>query len=239
MQDETTTDESLDAQAGQTAPEPKDQENTAADNQAEVTSHPSESDKSEPQGDNSDEAEIKEWAAKKGVNLEDPIALAKLARETEKSFHAKSGEVSALKKAVGAQTSEADEGSVESEAYPIINRLRVAEFYNEHPEAKDYDEQMAQIVEEKPYLAQDLEVLFDVARSRSAATETLKARQEGRKEALDIQAKAQQAGAPKAAPTGKPQTAGKYTSADIEKMSLKEYQELKDSGFNPYTDIAD
>jgi hypothetical protein len=238
VSDETTTTESSDTQASESS-QPEVTNNEAAESQAETTSQSDDSEVTEPQTDNSDETETKEWAAKKGVDINDPIALAKLARETEKSFHAKSTEVSELKKVVGAQTPEGvADGTVEADAYPIMNRLRVAEFYNDNPDAKQFDAKMAEIVDEKPWLAQDLDVLLAVAKSESAGEAALKARQDGRKEALDSVAKATAAGAPKATATGKAQPKKGVTEADIEKMTPKEYQELKDSGFNPYTDIV-
>lgn len=239
MNDETTPSETLDTQASDSS-HPQDQLNDEAAQSSDNTSQSSETESNEPESsDTSIDPEIKEWAEKKGVQLDDPIALAKLARNAEKNFHDKSTEASALKKAVGSQAAESADSAIEQEAFPIINRLRVAEFYQDHPDAVQYDAQMAEIVDQKPWLGQDLESLYLIAKAQSTATEALQARQEGRKEALNSVAQAQRAGAPKAAPTGKPAPAKRYTSADIDKMTPQEYMTLKASGFNPYTDVVD
>lgn len=236
---ETTTEETFESVAAELEQsQPQETTETTAESTTEETSQSDETVVTEPEEDNSDEnADIKEWAAKKGLKLDDPIALAKAAREAEKAFHSKSTEASALKKSMGDQGKNSGETDLEAETYEQLNQLKVANFYQEHPEARELDATMAEILEEKPYLAQDLEALLAVAKDKVTPVKLEQARQEGQREERERIAQGQSAGAPKAQPTGKESTK-RVTEADIENMSLAEYQALLDSGFNPYTDIA-
>lgn len=234
--EESTPAETFEEVAAEIQSQPPTDESPTAESTTEETSQSDETVETEPQEDNSEEADIKEWAAKKGLDLNDPVAVAKAAREAEKAFHSKSTEASKLKKAMGDQGKEAGESDVEAETYETLNRLKVAEFYQEHPEARDLDTVMAEILDEKPWLAQDLESLYAVAQTKTEAKKILEARQQGQREERARIAQAQAAGAPKASATGK-ESSKKITEADIEKMSLKEYQELKASGWSPYSDL--
>lgn len=235
--EETTTEETFESVAAELQSQPQTDESSTADSTTNETSQSDETVETGPQdGDNSEEAEIKEWAAKKGLDLSDPVAVARAAREAEKAFHSKSTEASKLKKAMGEQGKESGEDELQAETYETLNRLKVAEFYNEHPDAKELDTVMADILDEKPWLAQDLESLYAVAQAKTAVIKTAEARQEGQREERARIAQAQAAGAPKASATGK-ETPKRVTEQDIENMSAREYADLKASGWNPYTDI--
>lgn len=162
--------------------------NTEAVNQDEDTSQTSEADNSESDEDNSDEdAELKEWAAKKNLPLDDPLKLAKMYREAEQVIGKKSGQ---LKSAV----SEANTAAGTEDYQALKNEVEALSFWVNHPGAKErYESAMVDILEEKPYLASDLDAVLDIAKGRSTtdAATRLADRKAGGKEAL---AQAEQAG---------------------------------------------
>jgi uncharacterized membrane protein YgaE (UPF0421/DUF939 family) len=180
--------------------------------------------------ESSEEAELLEWASKKGIKTDDPVAILKMARESEKMMHSATQEAKALKNSVEAVSE--DEGLDRSDT--LLNRLQVTEFYLNNPGAKDLDEQMAEIVTAKPYLANDLDTVYELAKSRASAVDNIAARQDGRKEALAQVAKAEKAAPPNASATTR-QGKEDVTDADIANMTASEYIAFKkETGFDPF-----
>lgn len=198
--------------------------------QDEVASEATESDTETTTTDESEKDELLEWAEKKGLKTDDPKALLKMVRESEKKMHEATKEANALKNSVYSVSEDNGLDEVNS----TLNRLAVTEFYLNNPEARKYDEQMAEIVLSKPYLAGDLEVLYKLAKADSMATENVVERQAGRKEALAQVAKAESAMPPQAQASTRQGYKG-VTDDDIAKMSLEEYEAFKkDTGYNPF-----
>lgn len=187
MSEDTTTSDSVDAGADEAQLEEAEL-NTEAVNQDEDTSQTSETDESgSSEEDNSDEAELRDWAAKKNLPLDDPIKLAKMYREAEQVIGKKSGQ---LKSAV----SEANTATGTEDYQALKNEVEALSFWVNHPGAKEqYESTMVDILEEKPYLASDLDAVLDIAKGRSTtdAATRLAERKAGGKEAL---AQAEQAG---------------------------------------------
>lgn len=190
MSEDTTTSDSVDEAAEATTDTAE--ENTEAVNQDEDTSQTSESDDdsgSDDESDNSEDTELKDWAAKKNLPLDDPIKIAKLYREAEKALGKRGQKEGQLKTAVSAANA-----SSETEDYQALkNEVEALSFFVNHPEAKQFEGEMVGILEEKPWLTSDLEVVLDVAKGRSTtdAATRLAERKAGGKEAL---AQAEQAG---------------------------------------------
>ena len=181
----------------------------------------------------SDDTDILEWASKKNIDVEniDKTQLLKMVKESEQKMHSATQEANALKTTV--QTVGSDEGLDDTSL--LLNRLKVTEFYINNPDAKSLDEDMAKIVNEKPYLADDLETVLEIARARRYTADTLAARQAGRKEALAVANKAEQAAPPQTSATTKA-TKTELTDADFANMSTAEYLEFKKNHpeFNPF-----
>lgn len=189
MPEDTTTSDSVDSGADE-AQLDDTEVNTEAVNQDEDTSQTSESDDdSGSEQDNSEDSELKDWAAKKNLPLDDPIKLAKMYREAEQALGKRGQKEGQLKTAVSAANATSD-----TEDYQALkNEVEALSFFVNHPEAKQLESEMVGILEEKPWLASDLEVVLDVAKGRSTtdAATRLAERKAGGKEAL---AQAEQAG---------------------------------------------
>lgn len=176
------------------------------------------------------EKDLLEWAEKKGLKLDDPIALAKMVREGDKKVSQYSSEAKALKDSVN--TVGEEQGL--DDTSQMLNRLQVTEFYLNNPDAKALDEEMGKIVNDKPNLSGDLDLVYEIAKSRTQATKSIEERQVGRKEALAQVAKAEQAASSQASATTREGT-HETTDADIANMTVTEYQAYKkDTGFNPF-----
>lgn len=200
-EDTTTTDapvaEGVDA-ASTTAPA---QPETTESAPAEV----SESKTAEPTNTNDDE--LTEWASKKGLEVDltnpDVAKLAKMQREAEKKMHESTSQASELKNIIkeeAAQMVTADDGEVaqmRQQLQVMQANQAVNDFYASHPEAREYDADMAKLVQDNPALANaGLEGLYDIARARrmdAGGSEQLK--REGGKEALQDLALKQKAAA--------------------------------------------
>ena len=221
--DTTTTTEQESVQAD-ISPQPEEPETQAV--QAEEVSETSEADNQSTDQDD----DILQWAEKKGLNTEDPKQLLKMVRESERKMHEATTEANALKSSV----KEVSEDAGLDETSSMLNRLMVTEFYLNNPEAKKLDSQMAEIVTSKPYLANDLEVVYELAKAKASAVNTMAERQAGRKEALAQVAKAEAAQPPSTSASTRQAPKG-YTDEDIAKMSLSEYEAFQqETGFNPF-----
>lgn len=186
MSEDTTTSDSVDSGAEQAQLEEIDQ--AEAVNQDEDTSQANETDESESSNeDDSEDTELKDWAAKKNLPLDDPIKLAKMYREAEQKLGKKGQKEGQLKTAVSTANATSDTDNYQA----LKNEVEALSFFVNHPEAKQFETEMVGILEEKPWLASDLEVVLDVAKGRSTAATRLADRRAGSQEAL---AQAEQAG---------------------------------------------
>jgi len=226
-EDTTTTTEQESVQADVVSPQPEEPETQAV--QAEEVSETSEADTTN-QTESSDDDELLAWAEKKGIKTDDPKVLLKMVKESEQKMHSATQEAKALKTTVN--TVGEEQGF--DETSQLLNRLKVTEFYLNNPEAKQLDEQMAEIVTAKPYLAEDLETVYELAKARSSAVNNVAAKQQGQKEALAQVAKAEKAAPPNASATTR-EGVKQVDDAAIAAMSLSEYNAWKkESGFNPF-----
>lgn len=182
----------------------------------------------------SDEFDYESWLGKKGIDpstSEGKAAIAKSWREMEKKMHETSSEAKQLRETFNVIGEEQglDDTSI------LVNRLQVTDFYLNNPDARKYDEKMAEIVREKPYLANDLTTVYKLAKFESAEKEIIAQRQQIQKETLAQVAKAEVAAPPQASASTRETTPTELTDDQIASMSLKEYEEWKKStGFNPF-----
>lgn len=228
MDEETTTSSVVDDTASNDSQPVADNTNDEAVTETSETSQTSDAEETGPQADNSEDTDIKEWAAKKNLPLDDPMKIAKMYRESEKELGRKGQEAGQLAKA----SETASESLGVDDLQATNNRLSVLEFYTVNPEARDYDGKMAEILNDKPYLAQDLDTLYVLAKARTAEAELLAARQAGKKDALSAAAQAEQAGAPKATATTR-ETPKAVSDEEIGNMTPVEYATWRQNN-NPF-----
>lgn len=225
MEEDTTTTTEQETVQAQEIEQPESPETQAvqSEEQSEETTDQTTSD---------EDAEILEWANKKGVKTDDPIALLKMVREGEKKMHTATNEANALKNTIN--TTGEEQGFDDTSL--LLNRLKVTEFYLNNPEAKILDEDMAEIVNKKPYLADDLETVFELAKARKSTVAMAAAKETGRQEALAQVAKAEKAAPPNASATTR-QGVANITDEDIGKMSAQEYLQFKQDHpeFKPFS----
>jgi len=169
--------------------------------------------------DTDDSAEILEWAERKGLKVnEDTKPLLKMVRESEQKMHTATKEANALRNSV----QEINEANDVSPDQAVLNRLVVTEFYLNNPGARELDDEMADIINEKPYLARDLDAVYEIAQSRASAKYTQEAVETSRKERLAQAAKADKAAPPQASATTRQSPQG-VTDEDIANMTTAEY----------------
>lgn len=184
--------------ANELTPEPQEPETEqTAEASAEDTQPDPQVDESE--AEKADTAAKHEWLRNKGIDPSDPEALDKVEqkwREAEKGFHTQRQEAKS-KLRDEAVTAVTGDDEVRSALAQVQVRLAVNDFYADHPDARALDEQMAAIVQAKPYLASDLEAVYALA-SYGSQQEKLKAAEErGREAAKQEIARSSQAASPK------------------------------------------
>jgi hypothetical protein len=224
-EDTTTTTEETTVQADESS-QPENVETQAV--QEEDTSTTETTTTNE---ENSEETELKEWAEKKGLKTDDPLKLLKMVRESEQKMHTATVEANKLKESV----SEASNDIGKSREEVLLARLQVADFYNTHRDASQYDAVMAEVVKEKPYLADDLEAVYEIAVARAYRSGVAIQSEAQRKEALARKAKAEIAAPPQASATTR-ETPKNITAEDIGSMSTQEYMDFKRDNpeFDPF-----
>lgn len=208
-----------------------------AETQAQETEQPETQDTQAVEGSDTQEVtekstdeETLEWAKKKGLPMDDPVKLAKMVRESETKMHEATTQVNKTREVVQANS----EAEGQDETSQLVTGLKVFDFFTRHPEARDFDEEMAKVIDDKPHLANDLEAVYDIARVRSIDSKLAQERKAGRKEALQQVAKAENASAPRASATTR-ESKGEITDEDIGKMTPAEYTAWKqETGFNPF-----
>jgi len=173
------------------------------------------------ESDSSDD--LKEWAKSKGVDPEDPVALAKLARDTEKGFTKYAEKAKAEANELKSKVTSSEDFS-DSEA--VIQEARVINFYNSKPEAREYDKKMGEIYarfqQSDPdfasHLVKHLDTLYAMAKAEDNSTEVLEARQQGKVEATQAIKKAQTASAPKVNATTSQPTEKGWTQQRVQEV---------------------
>jgi hypothetical protein len=227
MSEDTTTPTAQDTVLAPEVEQPKEPETQAVQDEVETTS----TDTPQTSEQKDSDEEILEWANKKGIKTDDPIAILRNAREAEQKMHQATKEAKALKNSVDTIS---EERGVD-ESVQLLNRLRVTDFYLNNPDARQIDDVMAQVVTEKPYLADDLDAVYEIAKYRNSQQYHAPSLEESRKLKLAQEAKAQVAGPPQASASTR-ETIKEVTDEDIARMSAEEYLKFKEeTGFNPFT----
>lgn len=210
-QEQTTTEPVVQEAEGVQETQPEVEQTETAESNVTEDSSPAEP----SEGD-----DLSKWAESKGINLEDPESVQKLAksyREAEKKLHETTQTKSELEKqlvpADGVPQYTPDGNlDVYSEVQNVKTQLNLQNFYMENPEARSYDEKMAQIALEKPELglyaknSGDFSVLLAMAKQGDE-------RREGGREALERLAEKQRAAVAQPAATVPTSSQPKITRA--------------------------
>lgn len=227
MAEETTTPVPVEAGAQAQPAEPVTTE------AVETTAPATEEQTEEAQAGASDEdAELTSWAEKKGLELDSDNTkkAAKMAREAEKAFHAKSQKASELEKAASV-TTEAEAKAVEQyaantgqdpEMVKAVRELqtekRVREFWDSPNVDRKFEKAMVETLQARPDLKNDLESLYALSVVRSGGVAAVQS--QAKIDTLSELAQKQQATSPKGNATTR--TAPKQK--EFKDLSIKEME---------------
>lgn len=179
-QAETTT-ETAEASADETQPDPK--------GEGESVDAPAETDE--------DGNLNLQWLAKaKGVDINDPKAVADAWRKAEQEFHKTRQDA---KNQLHTAAQEATEGD---DVAQLRTSVEVLQFYAFNPEARELDAEMSEIVKAKPYLAADLDTVFKLAKADRHDAALKAAESKGREAAKTEIARSSAAAMPKGNASG-------------------------------------
>lgn len=192
-----------------------------------------------PTSDDSDDDEVTEWAKSQNLDLSDPQdvkQLAKRFRHTQGELRSRPSQdklrkqVSEIANKEPAEENldpyEAEQAQLRKEVNALRLENSVTRFFSENPSARELEDRMAQVVTEKPWLANDLDSLYIVAKSTNE--DAIKsAEQKGRQDALNDTAAKQRASAPQAS-ASQQQPKRKITREWVASLSPEEYRQNKD-----------
>lgn len=240
MEDKTTTDASVNDggntingiavdDQGQAIPQPEETEQAEA-----VAQEPTDTQAEEPQEEEQPETESEpeqtdnstvEWLQKKGIDPNSPEAITKIAemaRNAEKAMHQKAQKASELEKTMeqGIDQEAEAQGFNDQDKIDLVKiktRLAVRDFWDNNPDAKQYERAMVEELARKPHLAGDLESLYANAKVRSFDSDEVKS--QVKRETLQNLAQKQQAAVPSGnAVKGSGASSSKITPQNVDQM---------------------
>lgn len=140
--------------------------------------------------------DIKDWAEKKGLPLDDPIKLAKMYREAEKKMHQATVErVKVTPPEEIPLTEDPSMNEVIQRQNQSELRMYVRDWFDSNPDMKTHKAELMQIAQERPWLTDMDDVRAHLLASQSFIDRT---KQEGGRQALENLAQKQSAVPPKA-----------------------------------------
>lgn len=156
--------------------------------------------------------DIESWAKQKGLPMDDPVKLATMYRDAEKKMHE------------ATQKRELETQAIDNVQYigdtddPLrlsVNQLliqnQVRDFFDRTPDAREYEGKMAEIVQSRPHLQNDLDALYALAAKDSFSAKEGELKAAGGREALTNLAQ-KQAGIP---PTANATNSADFTTSKI------------------------
>lgn len=167
--------------------QPTSQAQSADDEAVSEGQEPKETQAKESQTDT--EPSVEEWAKSKGLPLDDPVKLAKMYRDAEKQMHdatkkAKELENTAVSQVPVDYTGDPNIDSLAQQVNTLLIKNNVNDFFQQYPEAREYESKMAEIVQQQPELQHNLKALYATARFDTLDSKESELRQEGGKQAL-------------------------------------------------------
>lgn len=222
MDENTTTEAPVESGAQDALPEATEQAPAVAETNDQSATESTSSGEEQSSLPDIDE-KLKKYADTHGLELdsENTIKAAKIAMQNQAEFHRSRQQQSELKKSMEAVAdSVADEEAAVTGENPetarLLKRLLVRDslrdFWDNNPEAREHEEQLAKIVSDRPHLAGDLEAAYALVQ-----TQTLKS--EGKKEALTTLASKQRAAAPAGSAVSSAPTQSSITRAEISRRT--------------------
>ena len=214
----------------------------SADDQTENTQPSSEAVETEEvaQATDGNSTELEQWAQKKGVDPNDPLAALKMARESEQAMHKATQEAAEAKRLIDLQTTMAARPSydpayadpnldVTSKLTQDVAQLKaensVVNFYAQNPEAREYDDAMASLVIQNPALRLvGIPTIYKLARADKMEADLASARNEGATEARKTLAKSSRASMPTSTASNQANNSNRLTMEKIDAMPFDEYQ---------------
>ena len=133
-----------------------------------------------------DDFDAESYAKKKGITLDDPKKLAKMAADAEKKMHEATAKARELERTTAAQvplgyTGDPNFDVLAREVNTMRAEKNVQDFFGARPEAREYESKMAELVLERPHLRNDLDALYALAKTDPSREAELK-QQGGREE---------------------------------------------------------
>lgn len=254
MSDDSSTPKAADSDGG-TAPVPSDEEqqplaevSQSEGSDAQDTSVTESEDTNDTTEDNNEEVsdELDSWAQSQGIDIENPTPeqmrnLAKRFRDTQSKMHQVTQSTSELRDTIN---DVADE-EISSQEFSEIEQLRAqmekerldrraTEFFIMNPDAKQYDQKMAELVRKKPWLANDLNDLYSLAKQSSMQDVYSQARREERSSLAQQQQTASAQSSARSTSTGGSritrQLVASMTPAEYRERSPEIQQALRENG---------
>jgi hypothetical protein len=183
MDDDTTTTPAEDVQTGADNAQPvNDAPEVVADEvpTTEPSEAPQDSDVAEEATDTAPQVDdkLQKYAQSQGLELDSPSAIkaAQIAMKAQSEATKNYRQKSELEKTMETVSDEVAENVAEQTGQDpeVLKRLQrmevkdsVREFWGNNPEAREYEQDMIRIVQEKPYLAGDYDVLYATALMQS------------------------------------------------------------------------
>lgn len=173
------------------------------------------------------EDDLTDWATKQNIDLDNPTPeqarqLAKRLRDTQQKMHEATEQARQLESSMTSSadlpyTGDPNYDQLALQVNSITIQNRVADFFRSNPDARDYEQKMAEIVTERPHLKNDLDALYALAVNSPSRTAELK--KEGGREALTNLAQKQSAVPPTAsASTGASSSQEKITPDNVDSV---------------------
>jgi hypothetical protein len=225
MDEDTTTEASVDTGVEETQPVETEEAEAVQD-----TAEPEEEQTAQPEErtDSDEDAQLQQWAEKKGLSLDSDNAVkaAKMAREAEKAMHSKAQKASELEKSM----TEMSDTSAEEAAYAtgqnpeVLKRIQrmevkdsIRDFWASNPEAKQYEQEMAKIAVEAGLYGTP-EAILKASYAMAVAGNQGALKSQGKREALQSLASKQQAAVPTGNATNAAQSSQSITPQNVEKL---------------------
>lgn len=157
-----------------------------ADAAAVETTEPSETSEDAPaQDESTPDDKLQKYAASQGLELDSPSAIkaARIAMKAQSEATRNHHKASELEKSITTQSDEhaevvAEQTGQDPELLKRLQRVEVKDavrdFWDSNPDARQYEQKMVEILQEKPHLAGDLESLYASALVKSGGMTAVK-----------------------------------------------------------------
>lgn len=208
MEEKTTTEAPAEAGVEQTQPVETEQA-TAAEQTTETPEQEPKQQEENPKEENKTESaedQLAEFAKNKGLTLDSDSArkAAKMAMEAEKRMHQATGRAGELEKTMSTMSDESAQQVAQATGQDpeLIKRLQrievkdsIRDFWETHPEARQYEKEMAKIAVESG-LYGSADAILKASYAMAVASNQKAVKSQGKREALESLAHKQQAAVP-------------------------------------------